>query len=97
MSFPPETVLPLPKGIDCPQRGGYDSEQVVKPDNSRSVGMGGSAFRGMVSCVLLILFPGSLLAADSNAAMLYINSNGAACCVMRVTRPTITIAAVTPI
>jgi hypothetical protein len=38
--------------------------------------MGKSAFRGMVSCVLLILFPGSLLAADSNAAMLY--TNGAA-------------------
>jgi len=40
--------------------------------------MGKSAFRGMVSCVLLILFPGSLLAADSNAAMLYVNTNGAA-------------------
>src|SRR5271169_1628562 len=38
--------------------------------------MGKSAFRGMVSCVLLILFPGSLFAADSNAAMLY--TNGAA-------------------
>ena len=33
--------------------------------------MGTSAFRGMVSCVLLVLFPGSLFAADSNAAMLY--------------------------
>jgi hypothetical protein len=32
----------------------------------------------MVSCVLLILFPCSLFAADSNAAMLYVNSNGAA-------------------
>lgn len=40
--------------------------------------MGKSAFRGMVSCVLLILFPGSLFAADSNAAMLYVNANGAA-------------------
>src|ERR1019366_2170198 len=40
--------------------------------------MGNSAFRGMVSCELLILFPGSLLAADSNAAMLYGNTNGAA-------------------
>jgi hypothetical protein len=40
--------------------------------------MGKSAFRGMVSCVLMILFPGSLLAADSNAAMLYVNTNGAA-------------------
>ena len=40
--------------------------------------MGKSAVRGMVSCVLLILFPGSLLAADSNAAMLYVNTNGAA-------------------
>jgi hypothetical protein len=38
--------------------------------------MGKSAFRGMVSCVLLVLFPGSLFAADSNAAMLY--TNGAA-------------------
>jgi len=38
--------------------------------------MGKSAFRKMVSCVLLFLFPGSLLAADSNAAMLY--TNGAA-------------------
>src|SRR5580658_1665468 len=38
--------------------------------------MGKSAFRGMVSCVLLILLPGSLLAADSNAAMLY--TSGAA-------------------
>ncbi len=38
--------------------------------------MGKSAFRGMVSCVLMILFPGSLFAADSNAAMLY--TNGAA-------------------
>jgi hypothetical protein len=35
-----------------------------------------SAFRGLVSCVLLVAFPGSLLAADSNAAMLY--TNGAA-------------------
>ena len=33
--------------------------------------MGGSAFRGMVSCVLAVLFPFSLFAADSNAAMLY--------------------------
>ncbi len=40
--------------------------------------MGKSAFRGMVSCVLLILFPGSLFAADTNAAMLYVNTNGAA-------------------
>jgi hypothetical protein len=40
--------------------------------------MGKSAFRGMVSCVLLILFPGSLFAADSNAAMLYVNTNGVA-------------------
>ena len=38
--------------------------------------MGGLSFRGMVSCVLLVLFPGSLLGADSNAAMLY--TNGAA-------------------
>jgi hypothetical protein len=35
-----------------------------------------SAFRGMVSCVLLLVFPGSLFSADSNAAMLY--TNGAA-------------------
>lgn len=35
--------------------------------------MGRFAFRKMVSCVLLLLFPGSMLAADSNAAMLYIN------------------------
>jgi len=35
--------------------------------------MGRSAFRGMVSCVLTVLFPFSLFAADSNAAMLYIN------------------------
>jgi len=40
--------------------------------------MGRSAFRGMVSSVLMILFPASLFAADSNAAMLYINNNGAA-------------------
>ena len=40
--------------------------------------MGRSAFRGLVSCVLMVLFPGSLFAADSNAAMLYINNNGAA-------------------
>jgi hypothetical protein len=33
--------------------------------------MGGSAFRGMVSCLLAVLFPFSLFAADSNAAMLY--------------------------
>jgi|SRR5579871_5459809 len=38
--------------------------------------MGKSAFRGLASCVLMILFPGSLFAADSNAAMLY--TNGAA-------------------
>jgi len=38
--------------------------------------MGRFGFRSMVSCVLLILFPGSLLAADSNAAMLY--TSGAA-------------------
>jgi hypothetical protein len=35
--------------------------------------MGRFAFREMVSCVLLLLFPGSMLAADSSAAMLYIN------------------------
>lgn len=35
--------------------------------------MGRSALRGLVSCVLAILFPFSLYAADSNAAMLYIN------------------------
>jgi hypothetical protein len=33
--------------------------------------MGMSAFRKMVSCVLLSVLPGSLLAADSGAAMLY--------------------------
>jgi hypothetical protein len=32
--------------------------------------MGGPAFRGMVSCVLGVLFPFSWFAADSNAAML---------------------------
>lgn len=35
--------------------------------------MGRSAFRKMVSGMLLLLFPGSLFAADSNAAMLYTN------------------------
>jgi hypothetical protein len=35
-----------------------------------------SALRGLVSCVLVVLLPGWLLAADSNAAMLY--TNGAA-------------------
>jgi hypothetical protein len=38
--------------------------------------MGMCAFRKMVSCVLLSMVPGSLLAADSGAAMLY--ANGAA-------------------
>src|SRR5579862_4507660 len=38
--------------------------------------MGGSAIRGAVSIFLLILFPVSLFAADTNAAMLY--TNGAA-------------------
>jgi len=38
--------------------------------------MGMSAFRKMVSCVLLLVAPGSLFAADSSAAMLY--ANGAA-------------------
>jgi len=33
--------------------------------------MGRSAFRGLVSCVLMFLFPGSSFAADSNAAILY--------------------------
>jgi hypothetical protein len=33
--------------------------------------MGKSDFRKTASCVLLLLFPGSLFAADSNAAMLY--------------------------
>jgi hypothetical protein len=37
--------------------------------------MGISALRGMVSCVLLALFPVSLFAADSNAAMLYVNGS----------------------
>jgi len=35
--------------------------------------MGKSALRGMVSCVLVMLFPFSLFAADANAAMLYTN------------------------
>lgn len=38
--------------------------------------MGSSALRYLVCCVLLFLFPGSMFAADSNAAMLY--TNGAA-------------------
>src|SRR6202050_3272741 len=38
--------------------------------------MGMSAFRKMVSCVLLWMFPVSLLAADTGAAMLY--ADGAA-------------------
>jgi hypothetical protein len=38
--------------------------------------MGNSALRGMVSGVLMLLFPVSLFAADTNAAMLY--TNGAA-------------------
>lgn len=38
--------------------------------------MGGYPFRKVVSCVLALAFPSSLLAADSNAAMLY--TNGAA-------------------
>ncbi len=38
--------------------------------------MGMSAFRKMVSCVLLSAFPGSVFAADSGAAMLY--THGAA-------------------
>ena len=38
--------------------------------------MGRSAFRRMVSCVLVFLFPAAMFAADSNAAMLY--TNGAA-------------------
>jgi hypothetical protein len=33
--------------------------------------MGMAAFRKLVSCVLLLFFPGSLIAADSGAAMLY--------------------------
>jgi hypothetical protein len=35
--------------------------------------MGRSLFAKMVSCVLLVCFPGALFAADSNAAMLYTN------------------------
>lgn len=35
--------------------------------------MGMSALRGTVSCVLIVLFPFSLFAADSSAAMLYTN------------------------
>jgi hypothetical protein len=35
--------------------------------------MGRSGFRKMVSCVLALLFPASMFAADSNAAMLYTN------------------------
>ena len=35
--------------------------------------MGMSALRGMVTCVPVVLFPFSLFAADSNAAMLYTN------------------------
>ncbi len=38
--------------------------------------MGMSAFRKMVSCVLLLIVPASLFAADSGAAMLY--ADGAA-------------------
>jgi hypothetical protein len=39
--------------------------------------MGKSAFRKLVSCVLLFLFPGALFAADSNVAMLYTANGGA--------------------
>jgi len=37
--------------------------------------MGKSALRGVVGCVLVFLFPYSSFAADSNAAMLYINGS----------------------
>ena len=33
--------------------------------------MGMAAFRKLVSCVLLLMLPGSLMAADSGGAMLY--------------------------
>jgi hypothetical protein len=52
--------------------------------------MGKSAFRRMVSCVLLFLFPAAMYGADSDAAMLYANGgawiNGA-----RVPRPSLAI------
>jgi hypothetical protein len=37
--------------------------------------MGMAAFRKLVSCVLLLILPGSLLAADSGAAMLYADNS----------------------
>jgi len=37
--------------------------------------MGKFAYRKMASCVLLFLFPGSMFAADTNAAMLYTNGS----------------------
>jgi hypothetical protein len=37
--------------------------------------MSRSAFHKMVSCVLVLLFPGSMFAADSGAAMLYTNGS----------------------
>src|SRR5437868_4469490 len=35
--------------------------------------MGRTTFRKLVSCVLVLMFPASMFAADSNAAMLYTN------------------------
>jgi hypothetical protein len=35
--------------------------------------MGGSAFRRVVSCLLLLMMPASLFSADTGAAMLYVN------------------------
>jgi hypothetical protein len=40
-----------------------------------SVGMGESVFRAGASCVLLVLLPVSLFAADTSVAMLYTNGD----------------------
>src|ERR1700675_1522473 len=49
---------------------------LVNPLLSTERGMGGVAFRRIVSCLLLLMIPASLFSADSGAAMLY--ANGAA-------------------
>lgn len=64
------------ESIDAEVSGGYDSSKRSPIKSLMESGMGWSTLRGVVSGVLAILFPFSMLAADSTAAMLY--TSGAA-------------------
>lgn len=76
MSFPLENDFPVENPLTEHQQEGTISCKGHQLNDYWSAGMRVSALRGLLSGALIVLFPFSSWAADSNAAMLY--TNGAA-------------------